>query len=385
MLDGTQGMQKPADKGPDQEPISRNAPSPMREVAAPAAKRPARFADLAGTQPGRWVLAALVFGLMGFTAWWWARGIEIKTHALQRGSAAEVVYATGVVEPTNWAKVVSLQRKRIVEICRCEGKTVVKGEVLARLDDQEERAGLAELEARLRRLKEDSERLRMLLERSATTRTAYDDKVTQIREYEARVAAQKDRIADLELRAPMDGVVLRRDGEVGEIAGTGTNDVLLWIGQAKPLRVVSEVSEDDVGRVREGQKVLLRHEGFTGRTLTATVGSITPKGDPQTKTFRVYLTLPDDTPLQIGMSVEANIVVREATGAVLVPAEALSDSTAQVVENGRLRRTQIETGLRGTRLVEVRGGLSEGAVVASPFRNDLKDGTRVRAAPKATP
>ncbi len=377
-------MQKPADTKPGQEPSARSTPPP-REAASRAATLRERLTGLAGTQTRPLLLAALVFGLLGFAAWWWARGVEIKTHTLQRGSAAEVVYATGVVEPTHWAKVVALQRKRIIDICRCEGKPVVKGEVLARLDDFEEKAGLAELEARLRRLKEDSERLRLLLERNATTRTAYDDKLTQIREYEARVSAQKDRIADLELRAPMDGVVLRRDGEVGEIAGTGTNDVLLWIGQAKPLRVVSEVSEDDIGRVREGQKVLLRHEGYPGQTLTATVGSITPKGDPQTKTFRAYLALPDDTPLQIGMSVEANIVVRETMDAVLIPAEALSDSIVQVVEHGRLRLAKIETGLRGTRLVEVRSGLVEGAVVASPFRSDLKDGARVRPAPKAAP
>jgi multidrug efflux pump subunit AcrA (membrane-fusion protein) len=179
--------------------------------------------------------------------------------------------------------------------------------------------------------------------------------------------------------------VLRRDGEVGEIAGTGANDVLLWIGQPKPLRVVSEVSEDDIARVKEGQKVLLRHEGFPKASLLATVGSITPKGDPQTKTFRVYLNLPDDSPLKIGMSVEANIVVREANGAVLVPAEALSDSAVQVVNNGRLRRVTVDTGIRGTRLVEVRKGIAEGAMVASPFRGDLANGARVRAAPDGAP
>ena len=52
-----------------------------------------------------------------------------------RGTAVEIVYATGGVEPVRWAKVASVIRDRIVEICDCEGKTVAKDDVLARLDE----------------------------------------------------------------------------------------------------------------------------------------------------------------------------------------------------------------------------------------------------------
>ena len=65
-----------------------------------------------------------------------------------RGTAVEIVYATGAVEPVRWAKVASLIRDRIVELCYCEGKAVAKGDVLVRLDDRELRAQLQELKAR---------------------------------------------------------------------------------------------------------------------------------------------------------------------------------------------------------------------------------------------
>ena len=68
--------------------------------------------------------------------------------APSRGTAVEIVYATGAVEPVRWAKVASLIRDRIVDLCYCEGKTVAKGDVLARLDDRELRAQLQELKAR---------------------------------------------------------------------------------------------------------------------------------------------------------------------------------------------------------------------------------------------
>lgn len=336
--------------------------------------------------PRRGMALLLTAALAASLAWWLlGRGTEVRVVMPVRGDAAEVVYATGNVEPVHWAKVAALQRKRIVEICQCEGREVKTGDVLVRLDDDEERALLAELEARLQRYRDDAARLKGLVERNITARTTYDEKQTQVREYEARVTAQKERIDLLKLKAPMDGIVLRRDGEVGEIAGTGASDVLLWVGQPKPLRVVAEVNEDDVARVKPGQRTLLRHEGFPEGALSALVDSVTPKGDPQTKTFRVYLALPDDTPLKVGMSVEANVVIAEARGVMLVPTEALSGKTLEVVVDGRAVRREVETGIRGTRLTEIRGGLAATDRVVAPFRAEVADGARVRAVTGSSP
>lgn len=321
----------------------------------------------------------VLFALAG-AYWTWGRGTLVSVVTPTRGAAAEVVYATGIVEPVFWAKVTSLQRKRIVDICKCEGKSVTKGDVLVRLDDVEERAVLTELEARLRRFTDDLARLKLLLDRNATSKSTYDEKQTQVHEQAARVAAQRDRIRGLQLRSPMDGVVLKRDGEVGEIAGTGANDVLMWVGQPRPLRVVAEVNEDDITKVRIGQKVLLRHEGHTDTPLTGNVDSVTPKGDPQSKTFRAYLALPDDTPLRIGMSVEANIVVREAANALLIPSEAINGGQVAVVKNGRVARRAVQTGIRGSRMMQVLEGIGERDLVVSPYRNELAAGAKVRIA-----
>lgn len=305
----------------------------------------------------------------------------VKTATVARGAAAQIVYATGVVEPVRWAKVVALQRKRIVELCDCEGRAVKKGDVLARLDDAEERALLSELEARRKRIAGDIERVRALVERNAATRTSLDQLITQSQEFDARIAAQKDRIDDLLLRAPLDGVVLRKDGEIGEVAGTGPNDVLFWVGPPRPLRVVADVSEDDVAKIRAGMKALLRTEAFPQGGLEAIAGDITPKGDPATRTFRVYFALSDDTPLRIGMNVEINIIAREKQDALLVPADSIVNGAIFVVEQNILRRKPLTIGIRGARVVEIASGLTQGEAVVTPARAGLRDGLRVRAAP----
>jgi RND family efflux transporter MFP subunit len=307
----------------------------------------------------------------------WSR-IEVRTVKPVIGDAAQVVYATGAVEPRIWAKVSAPARKRILELCDCEGKRVTKGDFLARLDDVEERAVLSELTARRDRLNEDVERLRLLMERNAVSRTNYEDKLTQLREYEARVLAQHDRIADLLLKAPIDGVVLRSDAHVGEITGIGVNDVMFWVGQPRPLRINAEVNEEDIAKVRTGQVVLLRHDGFDGTTLSGAIEDVTPKGDPATKTFRAYVRLPDDTPLKIGMSVEANIVIKESKGVLLVPSEAVRDGAVMTVEENRLVRRPVTIGIRGTRMVEVTSGVDSSTVVVAPYGADLRPATRVR-------
>jgi hypothetical protein len=108
------------------------------------------------------------------------------------------------------------------------------------------------------------------------------------------------------------------------------------------------------------------------------VSQITPKGDPTRKTFRVYLLLPNDTPLRIGMSVEANIIVREKPSAIVVPAEAVAGDMVQVVSDGRIARVPVKVGIRGSRNVEVIGDVAKGTAVLSPARSDLASGTRIR-------
>ena len=174
----------------------------------------------------------------------------------------------------------------------------------------------------------------------------------------------------------MNGVVLRRDGEIGEIAEAG--QILFRVGVPLPLQVVAEVNEEDIPRVALKQTVLFRTDAFPDRRLEGTVREITPMGDVVAKTYRIKVALPDDTPLKPGMSVEANIVTRERPDALLVPAGAVQGNAVFVIDGNRARKREVKIGIRGTRAVEVLDGLKEGERVASPAPTDLKDSARVR-------
>ena len=328
-----------------------------------------------------WLLALMLFlGLLWFWLW---RPPPVTGVAPQRGDAAEVVYATGEVEPRYWARVAPLVSGRLQTHCRCEGEQVSEGQVLASLDDREARATLAELEARERRAEIDYQRLKVLAARNAVSRQALDQARSEAEQTRAAVERQRTVLEYHQIRAPMDGHVLRDEGEPGEIASPDTP--LFWIGRPRPLWVVAEVNEEDIPQVETGQDVLLNSDAFPGQSLEARVERITPKGDPVAKTYRVYLALPERTPLRVGMTVEANIVTRVSRHAWLLPANAFDGDRLAWVRDGRVVIESVVVGIRGIDQVEVRDGVSAETAVIVPFPDDREHGDRVRPERREAP
>ncbi len=318
---------------------------------------------------------ALAAAVAAASYWYFGRPTPVTAVRVERGNAAEIVYATGAVEPVRWSKVTPLIKGRIVERCRCEGKAVKAGDVLARLDDKEAQATLTELKAREGFSRREVERQSELIARNVTTAQAHERALSELRSIQALITAQTERLENYKLVAPMDGVVLREDGEVGEIVDS--LNVLYRIGLPRPLQVVAEVNEEDIPRVWNGMKALLRTDAFLNQPLEGTVSDITPAGDPVAKTYRVKVALPNDTPLRIGMSVEANIVTREKADVLLVPPAAVVDGHGFVIDGFRVHRRKVETGIRGTRAIEITSGLKEGDLVVASVPTGLADGARV--------
>ncbi len=87
-------------------------------------------------------IVLIAAGLAALIWWFFIDPVTVTLVRVTRGSAAEVVYATGVVEPVSWAKVAPLARKRLIKTCTCEGRLVKTGEEIARQDSSLEQAAL---------------------------------------------------------------------------------------------------------------------------------------------------------------------------------------------------------------------------------------------------
>lgn len=325
------------------------------------------------------VIVVICLAAAAAAAFFYLQAQQVTTASPTRGPAVAAVYATGTVEPVTWAKVTPMVRGRIIDLCKCEGRTIGRGDFLAQLDDAEERAKLRELEARAEFLESDVRRYERLVERNHVSAQTYQRAASAFAEVRAEIAAERERLDDYTIRSPIDGVVLRRDGEVGEIVDS--DDVVFWVGEPSPLWIVAEVDEEDIPRVIVGQPALIKADAFPDAVLEGRVESITPKGDPINKSFRVRIALPADTPLMIGMTTEINIVIETVDDALLVPADSVIAGQVLTVVEGRVRARAVETGIASPAMVQITAGLddAERIVVAPP--PGLTDGDRVRMAP----
>jgi len=152
--------------------------------------------------------------------------------------------------------------------------------------------------------------LGVLAGRQVVARTAYDRAKADWEKARAAAAQAAALAGYLQLVAPADGTIIRRDGEIGQMIGA--NQTVFWLSCCAPLRISAEVDEEDIAQVRPGQEVLIRSDAYPGRLFHGKVQAVTPKGDPVARSYRVRISLTADTPLMIGMTTETNIVLRRA-------------------------------------------------------------------------
>jgi len=328
-----------------------------------------------------WTMLALVLlGVGGFLAWRLFGPITVETAHPTRGPAVRAIYATGAVEPTVMLPIAPRTTGRLMELQVDEGQAVREGQTLARLEDEDLRKSVDELEARARFAKTQLDRAQTLLDRGLGTVLERDRSRSEWQAAEAALARARTLRSYMTLNAPADGQILQRDGEVGQLIPA--NQPVFYFSCCAPLRIETEVDEEDILLVHPGQRVLIRAPALPDRVLEGTIEDITPKGNPVTRSYRVRIRFADDEiPLRIGMTAEVNIIVEQRENALLAPATAVVKGQVWTVRDGRLHRQSVETGVAGEAKIEIISGLAETDVLVVRPANGLREGRRVRSLP----
>jgi|TARA_R100000322_G_scaffold22153_13_gene14971 RND family efflux transporter MFP subunit len=309
---------------------------------------------------------------------------EVITTMPYRGKAIEAVYATGTVEPVRYARVGTKIAGSITEVLKHEGDSVEQGDILAVIEASEDITRVQELAARLKLAEVEFDRTARLRRTGNASQAALDQAESAQSAARAAYRGAKARLDDHFITAPVSGELLRSENQVkvGDMVQPG--QIIFMVGDPSALQIDGEVDEEDIVKVEPGQDALIRADAFPGQALKARVARITPYGDPVARTYRVYLTLPEDTPLISGMTTEINIIVRREDNALLVPVSALSGSSIWVVEDGKALLVNAELGSIGEENVEILSGLPENAsvIVSPPAGLNAGDKVRPRSMPR---
>jgi RND family efflux transporter MFP subunit len=312
-------------------------------------------------------LAALAF--LGF--WFWP--VTVSVSQPQRGLAIQAIYATGIVEPSVSLAIAPNLAGHLVEVNVEEGQTVVKGQILARLKDQDLRSNVAQLQAQLGYARSYYQRLQALNQRSLVAKLDFDRAKADLQAAEAavkRADAQRDYMT---LQAPAEGLIIRRDAEIGQFVNVG--QAIFQLSCCAPLRISAQVDEEDIAKVSLGQRVVLHTEDLPGEVLQARVSEITPKGDPITRSYRVRMQLDQPGNLKIGMSVDTNLLVEQHENALLIPSIAIDkDSAVWLVENGKLHHQAVKIGIQSGARTEILAGLDDQSQLVSTLKSGFSEG-----------
>lgn len=292
-----------------------------------------------------------------------------------RGNAVQAVYATGTVEPTVMIPIAPRTSARLMELKVDEGSTVTKDQLLAQLEDDDLQHSIKQFEAREEFAKKEYERNSVLVKSNSVPKKTYDQSKTEWEAAAQATQAAKAQADYLKLIAPADGLIIKRDGEIGQLIST--NSPVFWLSCCAPLRISTEVDEEDISQVKVGQKVLIRADAFTGQIFHGKVQAITPKGDPIARSYRVRVEFTEDMPLQIGMTAETNIIISEKSDAMLLPSSVVNQGSVWLVRDGKLVQQKISIGAKGVEQTEIINGVEIDDFVVLKPDADMKNGNKV--------
>ena len=389
-----------------------------------------RDAPARGFSPSWW-LVPLVVALAAIAWFIWLRPaavIEVRTAAATEyrqgeSKAGTVLNASGYVTARRQATVSSKITGRVVDVLIEEGMDVEEGQVLARLDDSNIRAGFelarAQLESARRGLDEtralleeaelNLERQRQLVAQNLASAAELDRARAVERSLAARlqrnaadvevadrqVDIYRQQLEDTIIRAPFAGVVVAKNAQPGEMvspvsAGGGfTRTGIGTIVDMASLEVEIDVNEAYINRVRAGQPATATLDAYPDWRIPAHVIAIIPTADRQRATVEVRVgfdTLDDRILPDMGVKVafqENEVSDRdEVRTGVHVPRAAVRRDNGRdivfVVAGGQAERRAVAVSDPGEGAILIESGLAAGERVVVEGPPTLADGDTVR-------
>lgn len=411
--------------------MNRPTPSP-----APAARR-------LRPSPTLLLFTALALAVAGWLGLRALRGVEVTVTTATRGDLTQTVVATGRVTTPAKVEIGAMITGTITDMRKWEGDRVKTGDLLVtlRADEAEAavrqaRASVIEAEKRLTQIDKvgrpvaeqallqaqstlrlaelDLDRQRKLKERGFIGQSRVDEAVravetarAQVRSAEAQAEANRRggaeyalalarldnaraalrlaeaRLANTRVVAPVDGVILQRLAEPGDVAQAGRK---LYVMQADgETRVYANVDEKNLGVIAPGQQARAVTDAFPAQPFDAELYYVAPGVDAQRGTVEVRLRVPNPPAfLKPDMTVSVEVQGAHRKDAVIVPTEAVRDAATPepwvlVMQDGRAVKQAVSIGLRGEGKTEILSGVQPGDVVILPSAVPVTPGERVHA------
>lgn len=322
-------------------------------------------------------------------------GRPVLVMTAQSDRSTNTVRLPGVIaaatEETRAFQVAGRLHERFVSL----GDSVRKGDVLARLDDNDFRLALESAEAEHTAARAAFDKAGVSLRRVTSlqsdgwvstrafeeTSVAFEEARSRVERAERAVLLARNNLTYATIRADADGVVTREFAEVGQVVASG--QPILRIARKFGREAIVAVPEVLLTDIRD-RRATVELWSQEGTEVAARLVELSPIADPLSRTFeaRYRLETQQDAPA-LGMSATIRLTRPDAATSTKVPLSALhyGDGGASVWTvdlDGRIERRHVSVAVLGSETVRIESGLTEGDRVVVIGGHKLTEGLRVR-------
>ena len=234
-----------------------------------------------------------------------------------------VLSAVGSLKAVNGVQISTDLAGIVSEIAFESGKPVKKGDLLIKLDPQQEEAQARAAQARLDLAKVSLARKKDLLDKKAASQADYDAVAAEARQAQAALEEVRAVIDRKTIRAPFDGVLGIRLVNLGQYINAGASIVPLE--SSDPIYAEFNLPQQNLGQIALKKKMRLTVPGVSDKEFEGEITAIDSRVDETTRNVQIEATVRNPQGvLRAGMFVKVEVLLPEQTGVLAVPASSIN-------------------------------------------------------------
>ncbi len=331
-------------------------------------------------------------------------GPKYKEVRVAYGTFEVIVTANGVVKPIDRIEIKSKASGEIEELPIEEGDVVHKGDLIARLDQKDERTEVEQAQADMDIAKAELKEAKRTFDRRDRlyrNKLLSEEEKGQIElslavaksklvQAKSTLDRAKERLNESVVRAPIDGIILQKYVEEGQIIASGVSSVsggtpIVDIADMRSVHIETGVDEIDIGKIEIGQPATVVAEAYPEITFQGKIIRVAPEAkiEQNVTLFDVIVEVGNrESKLKSGMNTTIEVTIVNEPNVLLAPAMALqmpeernaapNERTVLLKEGDRFVFHPVKIGRSNFKQAVILSGLSEGDILGVPMTSRLK-------------
>jgi len=311
--------------------------------------------------------------------------VSVKVTTARLAEFKDSIEAIGTARANEQVFITSKYSDLVDQTFFNDGQLVKQGDVLVRLNNQEELAKVSELEANLSESMAQLKRFQELLSSKATSKSLVDQQEAKTKAIAAQLQSAHTKLNDLMIKAPFDGVLGFREVSLGAYINAG--DVITSLDDLSLIKVDFTLPERFLPTIKLGQSVVALSSAYKNQQFRGKISSIDSRINPVTRTLKVRAEIPNENlALRPGMLLNIEVVRQVETllqlpESAIIPVEDMHFVfiiTGDKTQEQTAVRKSITIGRRLPGVVEVLEGVNQKDLIVTEGALKLRDGVKVK-------